>query len=208
MHRPQKKRFCELSNFQVFSAESYCDLPKTCAAGITEKELLAAVQYLAIEKPNLWYCGRDSGIKLFRRGFLWSNELVPPSFVQCCKASVLDEPPLAQYRFCSPSPPLTPPLPCSLNMSQYNFCVFQFLRLIPSPSRLWVLLEVEARKLQQLCWSSSYPWCTDLRRNFSANFRIFKFSVQRVFVICQNVCGGDNWKGASSWGSIYSICYS
>ena len=61
MHRPQKKRFCELSNFQVFYAEIYCNLPKTCAAGITEKELLAAVQYLTIEKPNLWYCGRDSG---------------------------------------------------------------------------------------------------------------------------------------------------
>ena len=61
MHRPQKKRFCELSNFQVFSAESYCDLPKTFAAGITEKEFLAAVQYLAIEKPNFWYCGRDGG---------------------------------------------------------------------------------------------------------------------------------------------------
>ena len=52
---------CELPNFQVFSAESYCDLPKTFAAGITEKEFLAAVQYLAIEKPNFWYCGRDGG---------------------------------------------------------------------------------------------------------------------------------------------------
>ena len=31
---------------------------------------------------------------------------MPPSFVQCCKAPVLDEPYLAQYRFCSPPSPL------------------------------------------------------------------------------------------------------
>ena len=85
MHRPQKKRFCELSNFQVFYAEIYCDLPKTCAAGITEKELLAAVQYLAIEKPNLWYCGRDSGIKLLEKGFCDQVSLCRPASCNVAK---------------------------------------------------------------------------------------------------------------------------
>ena len=63
MHRPQKKRFCEFSNAQVIYGEGYCDLPKKIVpqGQLKRSFCLAAAQYLAIEKPNFWYCGRDGG---------------------------------------------------------------------------------------------------------------------------------------------------
>ena len=50
-----------------------------------------------------------------------------------------------QNRFCVPYTPLAPPMSYRLNLL---LIVFAPLRFIPSPSRLWGLLEVHAGQLQ------------------------------------------------------------